>query len=106
MMSNLGEPTKCPVCGTPVARRDFYGDRGTYYDCSQCGRFGLTRSAEVTLPGLLTDGRKAAVLSYGISRAPQPQGRDTKLFDSSACCWTSVSCRRHSNRPTTSSGGS
>jgi len=84
-MNRPGEPHKCPVCSTPVTRRDFYGERGTYYDCSLCGHFGLTRSAEATLPGLLTDARKAAILSYGISRTPQPQSRDTKLFDPAAC---------------------
>src|SRR5947207_44030 len=78
------DASPCPVCKSPLTRRDFYGEKGTYFNCPKCGLFGLTRSAEAALPGLLTDSRKGAILSYAISRA-QHQGPDTKLFDPALC---------------------
>jgi hypothetical protein len=42
------------------------------------------RPAEFTLPTLLTNPRKAAVLSYAIRRTP-PRGRDTTVFDAETC---------------------
>jgi len=81
---SLSNDTHCPVCNTPLkARRHDYGDRA-YFDCPRCGLFGLTGSAEALLPGLLTDRRKAAILSYVISRM-QRRGPDTILLDSLLC---------------------
>ena len=78
------DDTRCPVCGTPLkdGRHD-YGDKA-YFNCPRCGLFGLTRSAEATLPSLLADRRKAAILSYGISRT-QRHGPDTLLLDFDLC---------------------
>ena len=42
------------------------------------------RPAEFTLPSLLTNPRRAAVLSYAIRRTPR-RGRDTTVFDAEAC---------------------
>ena len=78
------DDSRCPVCSTQMkARRHDYGNKA-YFDCPRCGLFGLTRAAEVTLPGLLTDRRKAAILSYVISRT-ESKGPDTFLLDSDLC---------------------
>ena len=78
------DDTRCPVCSTALKTgRQDYGEK-VYFECPRCGLFGLTRSAESTLPGLLTTPRSAAVLSYAISRTPR-QRPDTPVFDSSQC---------------------
>ena len=64
-------------------RRHDFGDKA-YFDCPRCGLFGLTGTAEAILPGLLTDRRKAAILSYFI-RGKQRQGPDTLLLGSDLC---------------------
>src|SRR5262249_10281483 len=53
-------------------------------DCPRCGLFGLTDTAEAMLPSLLTDRRKAAILSHFI-RAKQGQGPDTLLLNALLC---------------------
>jgi hypothetical protein len=78
------DPSKCPVCGKSlIDRRNDQGPRA-YFNCPQCGLFGLTRPTEFTLDTLLTTPRKRAVLSYGIRHTPK-QGRDTTLLDVEAC---------------------
>ena len=79
------DDSRCPVCATPLrdGRRQDQGARA-YFDCPRCGLFGLMRPAEFTLPSLLTNPRRASVLSYAIRRTP-PRGRDTTLFDAETC---------------------
>jgi hypothetical protein len=79
------EAAKCPVCGAPLKDGPHdYGDKA-FFNCPRCGLFGLTRTAETTLPDLLRDSpRNAAILSYAISRT-QPEGRNTPLLDSLQC---------------------
>jgi hypothetical protein len=78
-----GAEHPCPVCDTALTGQHNYGER-IYFECPRCGLFGLTRSAESTLPGLLTDARRKATLSYAIRRTA-PQGPETNLFDSAVC---------------------
>jgi len=79
------ETAKCAVCSAPLidGRRHDQGSR-IYFNCPQCGLFGLGRAAELTLDTLLTDPRKRAILSYGILKTPR-RGQDTTLFDFAAC---------------------
>jgi len=85
MTDRLGEPATCAVCGTPTidGRRNDQGSR-IYFDCPQCGLFGLGRAADLTLYTLLTDPRKRAILSYGILKTPR-HGEDTTLLDFETC---------------------
>jgi hypothetical protein len=64
-------------------RRQDQGNR-TYFDCPQCGPFGLTRQAEFMLDTLLTNARKRATLSHGIRKTPS-YGPETTLFDLEGC---------------------
>ena len=78
------DAARCPVCGSPLA--DGRHDRWpkAFFNCPQCGLFGLTRDAEAALPDLLTAPRKAAILSYAIRRTA-PRGRETTVFDAEQC---------------------
>jgi hypothetical protein len=64
-------------------RRHDYVNKA-YFDCPRCGQFGLTGTAEATLPRLLTDRRKVAFLSLYI-RGKQRKGQDTLLLGSDLC---------------------
>jgi len=79
------EPAKCPVCDSPLidGLRQNQGNR-IYFNCPQCGHFGLGRATELMLDTLLTDPRKKSILSYGIRKTPR-RGPDTTLFDLEAC---------------------
>jgi len=60
----------------------------TYFSCSQCGIFGLTKNAEfIAFPALLATPRKRSVLSYAISKRTLPlrPGTNTIVFDADEC---------------------
>lgn len=75
-MSSLPSPLK-------DGRRRDMGEKA-YFDCPRCHHFGLTAGAEATLPALLTNPRKASILSFAISRMPR-QGPYTLLLDALLC---------------------
>src|SRR5262249_8125557 len=79
------DPGKCSVCEASLTA-DLRRDQGDiiYFNCPQCGPFGLTPKTECSLDSLLTTPRKRTVLSYGIRRTPSRE-RETNVFDVEAC---------------------
>jgi hypothetical protein len=72
----------CIVCHTPNAQRQSNADH-VRYDCSRCSSFVVTGTAEVTLPGLLTDFPLRRSLMSHTLRRMQPRGTKTlKLIKS------------------------
>src|SRR5438046_9797872 len=83
----MAEARPCPVCTTPLEKRNDYGEK-VYYVCPRCGIFGLTAHAEIiALAELLTTPRTRSVLSYAINSRTRPQqpGDNTLLFDAEEC---------------------
>ena len=83
-MASTAPVDRCPVCDNPLRKPKADQFERVYFDCPQCGLFGLTFHAHQALPELLTSARKAAVLSYAIRKTPR-SGVDTKLFDQEQC---------------------
>ena len=54
-------PTPCPICGTPAARRRTTPETCTHYVCPQCQRFTLTDDAAALVMGLIRYGDRASV---------------------------------------------